>query len=225
MRTLPRVIISDGALEALKCVALVLMTGDHINKYLLHESNPYLFAAGRLVMPLFVFVLAYNLSRPGALANGVYGRTLKRMLVFACIAAIPHVALGGLLWHWWPLNVLFTLAVATAMLCLIDQRRLFAATVVAGIGGALGEFWWPALLLAAAIWCYVRRPSASAILCAVVALAAFTVFNGNWWAFGAFPVIIAASFLKIHVPRLRWAFYVYYPLHLAVLWLVVAVTR
>lgn len=221
----PYLVIPNGTIEFLKWVALILMTGDHINKYLLHEANPLLFAAGRLAMPLFVFVLAFNLARPGALANGVYRRTLNRMLVFGGIAAVPHIALGSLLWHWWPLNVLFTLAVATAMLGLLDQGRFLSATIVAGIGGALIEFWWPALLLAAALWCYVRRPSVSAAVCAVAALAAFTVFNSNWWAFGALPVILAAPFINVQVPRLRWAFYIYYPVHLTVLWVIATFTQ
>jgi len=31
------------------------MTLDHINKYLLHGSEPILFAVGRLALPLFSF--------------------------------------------------------------------------------------------------------------------------------------------------------------------------
>src|SRR4051812_42258689 len=49
--------ISDGSLEALKWVGLVLMTSDHVNKYLLQDASPTLYALGRMVMPLFGFVL------------------------------------------------------------------------------------------------------------------------------------------------------------------------
>ncbi|EBM5962874.1 TPA: TraX family protein [Salmonella enterica subsp. enterica serovar 16:l,v:-] len=58
----------------LKWIALILMIGDHINKYLLNESVPFLYYMGRIAMPLFVYVLAYNLSRPDVLKNGVYSR-------------------------------------------------------------------------------------------------------------------------------------------------------
>lgn len=57
--------LSDGSIELLKWLALILMTGDHINKYLLDYSNDILFNMGRLVLPIFVFVLAYNLTRKG----------------------------------------------------------------------------------------------------------------------------------------------------------------
>ena len=57
-------VLSSGAVEILKWTAAALMVGDHINKYLLHGSEPLLFDAGRLAMPLFAIVLGYNLARP-----------------------------------------------------------------------------------------------------------------------------------------------------------------
>jgi TraX protein. len=55
--------------EAIKWIALVLMLGDHVNKYLFNESLPFLYEAGRTVMPMFCVVLAYNLARPDTLAK------------------------------------------------------------------------------------------------------------------------------------------------------------
>ncbi len=52
--------IESGTLEGLKWLGLLLMTVDHVNKYLLHDAIPALFAAGRLAVPLFSFVLAYK---------------------------------------------------------------------------------------------------------------------------------------------------------------------
>ena len=96
--TAPRLELSSGALEALKWLALLLMTLDHVNKHLLHASVPELFAAGRLALPLFGFVLGYNLARPGALVGGVYSRTARRLALFGSIASVPFIALGGLGW-------------------------------------------------------------------------------------------------------------------------------
>jgi len=71
---LPHVAVSDGTLEALKWLALLLMVADHTNKYLLHDASHTLFNAGRIAMPLFVFVLAYNLARPDAYKRGAHSR-------------------------------------------------------------------------------------------------------------------------------------------------------
>ncbi len=37
-------------------------------------------------------------------------------------------------------------------------------------------------------------------------------------ALAALPLVLAASRVDLPMPRLRWAFYAYYPLHLAALW-------
>ena len=89
--------ISDGSLEALKWIALVLMTGDHVNKYLFNATLPVLFEAGRVALPLFIFVLAYNLARPDVMAREVYGRTMKRLALFGVLATPVFIALGGLM--------------------------------------------------------------------------------------------------------------------------------
>jgi hypothetical protein len=101
---MPRLVIPNGSVEALKWLALVLMTGDHVNKYLLNGTVPALFDAGRLAMPIFAFVLAYNLARPGNLERGVYRRTITRLGLFGVVSTPICIALGGLLYGWWPLN-------------------------------------------------------------------------------------------------------------------------
>ena len=118
--TAPVLTLSSGTLEALKWLALILMTFDHVNKHLLHASVPELFAAGRLAMPLFGLVLGYNLARPDALADGAFKRTAVRLAVFGSIASVPFIALGGLGWGWWPFNVMATLLVATLCAWLVE---------------------------------------------------------------------------------------------------------
>lgn len=67
--SLPRLFVADGTVEGLKWLGLLLMTGDHVNKYLFNGTLPFLFEAGRLAMPIFVFVLAFNLARPGQIGR------------------------------------------------------------------------------------------------------------------------------------------------------------
>ena len=112
---LPRLVVADGSIEALKWLALLLMTGDHVNKYLLNGANPLLFNMGRMALPIFCFVLAYNLARPDTLQRGIYGRTMTRLTLFGLAATPAFLALGGLWAGWWPLNVMFTLLAATAV--------------------------------------------------------------------------------------------------------------
>jgi hypothetical protein len=219
--TAPRLELSSGSLEALKWLALLLMTLDHLNKHLLHASVPELFAAGRLALPLFGFVLGYNLARHGALASGSYSRTARRLAVFGSIATIPFIALGGLGWGWWPFNIMATLLVATLCARLIEvsgPARLVTAAALFIVGGALVEFWWPGLAVCLLAWAYCRRPAWLTLTLWIGTIASLYVINRNLWALAAVPLIFAAAQVKLTVPRSRLGFYVYYPVHLAVLW-------
>lgn len=222
LNTYPRLDISNGTVEALKWLALVLMVGDHINKYLLNGTEAWLYDAGRLAMPLFMFVLAYNLARPGALEKGSYERTLIRLAVAGLIATPAFMALGGLAGGWWPLNILFTLFVLTATLRLIEQGTLQAcvtAGLVFAIGGGLVEFWWPALVFGVAIWSYRKAPSLPALLLAFGACVSLGYINGNQWALASLLLVIAAPHINVPFARLRWIFYAFYPAHLYLLWI------
>ncbi len=221
--TLPRLFVSDGTIEAMKWLALILMTGDHINKYLFNETLPFLFETGRMAMPLFVFVLAYNLARPGIYKSGAYLRIMTRLTIFGLLATPAFIALGGLLDGWWPLNIMFALLIITATLYVIEYRTVggyATAAVVFLVGSAFVEFWWPAVLFGLAVWWYCKRPGLMPLTLALESLASLWFVNGNLWALAAVPVILLLSRIDLRMPRLRWAFYGYYPIHLAALWLI-----
>jgi hypothetical protein len=225
--SLPRLVIADGTIEALKWLALVCMTCDHIDKYLLHASIPILFDVGRLAMPLFGFVLAYNLARAESFRRGVYQRAMRRLAVAGTLATPAFIGLGGLLHGWWPLNIMFALLTVTATLFLWergDWSVRLAALAVAAIGGSSVEFWWPAVGFCIAVWAYCKRPSWTALLTALFCCAALFFINGNLWALASLPIVVSATLLRLQVPRTRLAFYAYYPLHLTVIWAVHALS-
>lgn len=63
---LPRPMMADGTLEALKWLALVPMSADYVDKYLLDGTMPALFEACRPALPIFAFVLTCNPARPAS---------------------------------------------------------------------------------------------------------------------------------------------------------------
>ncbi|MCW8208091.1 conjugal transfer protein TraX [Verminephrobacter aporrectodeae subsp. tuberculatae] len=220
---LPRVVIADGTVEILKWFGVVLMTLDHVNKYLLGNSLPWAFAAGRLAMPIFGFVLAYNLARPGALASGLYGRTMKRLALYGLAATPFFIGLGGLLAGWWPLNILFTLLVATSVAWMVEQggfARLVGAATLFLLGGSMVEFWWPAVAFVLTAWWYFKTTNMVAVAVCAVVLAMLFIVNRNLWALAAVPMMLITPLIKLQVPRVRHVFYAYYPAHLAVILLI-----
>lgn len=209
--------VEDGTLEGLKWLALVLMLLDHTNKFLFTEQLPVVFEAARVTMPLFGFVLAYNLSRPGT-AGAAYLRTMKRLLVFGVLASPMFIAMVG----WWPMNIMFTLLLSVALMYLLDRGGAWhtaGAAFLFVLAGAVVEFWWPAVLVCVMAWAYCRQPTAARLVVWILATAALGLVNRNLWALAVFPIIFAAPHLRLVVPRRQYAFYAFYPLHLAVLWI------
>lgn len=215
--------ISNDALETLKWIGLLLMTADHVNKYLLNEASPALYALGRMVMPLFGFVLMVHLTRPGAFEAGVHLRVMKRMAIFALLATPAFVHLVG----WWPLNIMATLFLVTVLVWLLE-RGSWACRCTAAIaflfGGAVVEFWWPALLCCLGAWAFLRRRNALRLMLGVLAVASLSIVNGNFAAMVAIPLIWSVCWLPMHMPRSRWVFYTFYPAHLSLITLIKALT-
>lgn len=217
---LPRVVISNGTLEALKWLGLVLMTLDHANKYVFAHTLPGAFELGRLAMPIFAFVLAYNLARPGAMASGAHARTMKRLALAGVVATPFFIGLGGLV-SGWPLNIMFTLCLSTGVVYLVEKggfARRAGATALFLVGGLFVEYWWFAVAFTMAAWWYFRTANKMAVAVCALPLVALFVVNKNLWALAAVPLMLAAPLVACKVPRSRHAFYAYYPAHLALLW-------
>ena len=217
----PALQIDSGTLEALKWLAVVLMTIDHINHYLLNNRIPLMFDIGRLTMPIFGFVLGYSLGQPKARLNGVYSRVSRRLALWGVLASIPFEALNRSDLHFWPLNILILLLLVTLIAWLFDSGgplRVILAIQLFTFGGMFAEFFWPGLVSCLCVWAYRRQPSWILIFSWIGSIAAFVFFNHNFWALAAIPILIGASFVRVSVPRIKHIFYAYYPLHLSVIW-------
>lgn len=212
--------MAEGSLQALKWGALVLMVFDHINKYLYAERLPVIFQAGRMVMPIFGFVLAYNLARPGALARGVHGRMMFRLTLMGLSASPAVIVLNSFFVAanaWWPLNILFMLLLVVSLTYLLERggaMRYAGALVLFLVAGALVEYLWMGVLCCLGAWAFCRQATWTHGLLWFLGTLSLTVVNGNAWALAAIPVVLSVRQLSLRLPRIQWAFYAFYPAHL-----------
>jgi hypothetical protein len=215
--------MADGSLEAIKWAALILMVFDHTNKYLYAERLPVVFQAGRIVMPMFGFVLAYNLARPDALAKGVHGRMMYRLALMGLAATPICFILNSQFVNasvWWPLNILFTFLLVVALTYLIDRggsKRYALAIALFILGGAVVEYLWMGVLCCLGAWLFCRKASFPRLLLWILGTLSLTVINGNTWALTALPIVLMAGRMPHRLPRQTWLFYGFYPAHLLVL--------
>ena len=234
--------LNYGNLEALKWLALILMTGDHINIFILKNSAPILMYIGRLVLPIFAFALAYSLAQPNALQFGVYRRVCIRLSIAGVIATAPYVEMRG----WQSLNILFTFLLGAFISQLILQQEAYKKSLefpkrLKKIGkitsfiqpnyglialimfiylGWTVEYVWVGVVVFLSAWYFCRRPTyLSFFFCIVVLLALYPFSGGNFYALLAIPTIALFIKLNLTVPRIKYVFYIYYPLHLGLIYI------
>ena len=73
------------------------------------------------------------------------------------------------------------------------------------------------MALCLAAWRYCKAPGKLEVVVLVAATASLYLINRNHWALAALPVIFAALYFDIRMPRWRYVFYAYYPAHLGLL--------
>jgi hypothetical protein len=210
--------VADGTIEAIKWLGLGLMLADHINKYVFESNYTVVYDLGRLAMPLFMMAFAYNLARVKGDKQSTYKRIIKRLFIVGAIATPPFIAIGGTWVGWWPLNILFAFLAVTAILYCYDIYGEQWAFLLFAVSGFFVEFFHPALLIGIGTWAYCTKPSGWAALIVVVGFMLLGAINQNYWAIAALPVSFFLSRIDIPVKRFQWAFYVFYPLHLTMIW-------
>ena len=168
-----------------------------------------IFQIGRTVMPIFGFVLAYNLARPNARAHAVHSRMMYRLSFWGLIVTPMVFILNDTVvtgHAWWPLNIRFMLLLVVALICLIERggaKRDAAAVALFLIAGAGVEFLWFGVASCLGAWGYWREPTYKRLLLWAGATLSLSIVNGTAWVWAAIPVVVLASRVTITIPRVK----------------------
>lgn len=208
--------VSSGTIESLKWLGLAVMLAEHWMRYVVGEWPQWLYLAGRMAFPLFVFALALGLSgQPSPKLRAV----LIKMLIWALVAQAALQLVGVPATQ---LNVLFTfsLGLAAAQAFALLRSTFLLAITLAAIGavslwcefGPIGV----AFVAGSVALARMDAPATAAWIAVAGLLAALAVPNGNHFALAAVPVALVVWRLGIKVPRLRGMFYWVYALQFPV---------
>lgn len=191
------------------------MTLDHINRVFFNQKFYLAYCAGRLAMPLFAFVFAYNLARVEPIPSEVYIKTCKRLIVFGVLATPAYIAMNNIE-GLFPLNILFAFLVAlTVLYCYEKGKAAFPLSICLFlIGGIFIEYNWSVLLLCASFWVFCKKPSLHSILMGIAGFILLSKLNENSWGLAALPLILLATLINLKIPRWRYLFWIYYPVHM-----------
>lgn len=214
----------------LKMVAMLAMLADHIGLCLLPEFK-ILRAVGRLAFPIFAYMIA-----EGCRYTRRRGLYLARLTVLAAGCQTVYAVFGG----GWHLNILITFSMAIATIYAIDghikhrtpRSLLVMIAVLAGLVfvecvapvlfeaqgfhpdyGALG------VMLPIVIY-FARNKWEKLLFTAVILLAmAWGAGGVQWWGLLAIPLLALYNQQRGRL-NLKYVFYIFYPAHLAVIYLI-----
>lgn len=227
---------------ALKLIALITMTIDHVT-CVLSEIVPFfkenyfiLRGIGRIAFPIYCFLLV-----EGYFHTHSVSRYMGRLLFAFVLSELPFdLVFSGTAWDWSYQNVMLTLAIGLLSVTLVDHAAFYANKIAHSkrtqnvlqslmilLFGAFGyllaelcatDYGGGGVVIILLFYLFRKHP---AWLCLSVFIAMYALF---WW-FEAIGIIAMVPILLYNGKKGpcpggkagQWFFYLYYPLHLAVL--------
>jgi hypothetical protein len=203
--------------NALKLFAMVAMTCDHVGLQLLPQV-PLLRMIGRLALPVYAFLIA-----EGCRHTRSFPRYLARMAAMAALCQVVYLVAMGSLY----MCILVTFSLSISLIWAWKSGKPLLAAAVTALAfflcvvlpdlvpGFEIDYGLPGVLLPVLI--YFGKPM-PVFLCAGLALLGLSLGGNQWLAFAAVPVILLYNGER-GKRNLGRFFYWYYPLHLAVIYL------
>ncbi len=222
--------------SALKCIAIITMLIDHVGAAVLARlllagaGSEFLYSAyfttrtiGRMAFPIFCFLLVEGFEHTKNCR-----RYALRLLLFALLSEVPFdLAFTGSMMEYSHQNVFFTLFIAFVTMLAFREVEEKAAWHPALRGAALAVTLFAGMGLA-----YLLRTdyAAKGVMC-VMALYVFRKIRGaqilagclafGWWEPAALVAFLPIAFYNGKRGwNIKYMFYVFYPLHLLVLYFV-----
>ena len=216
--------------NVLKILALISMTLDHIGLQLFARHQIFRIV-GRLAFPIFAYMIAEGCT---------YTRNKKRYLV-----SIGIVALLCQTVYFFALNSLYQCIFVTFTLSVIliyafsnalekkDSKSLLIAVFLYLLVVFITEY-LPAILnktdfyvdygflgVMLPVVVYFSKGRVTKLLVAAVCLVLLSIANGGvqWYSLVALPLLALYNGDKGQL-NLKWMFYIYYPLHLVIIYLI-----
>lgn len=210
-----KMILSGLTGAQLKMIAVITMVIDHIGAILLPEEMVFRYI-GRLSFPIFCFLLVEGFIH----TKNIY-KYILRLGIFALLSEIPYdLAFFDTIFHWDKQNVFFSLCLGAGVLYVIKFTKnniektiyiLFAMLFAEALRSDYGAFG-----VALIIWFYMLYDDKNWKL---LGGAIWNFYGGiGIQSYGAFAMIPIALYNGEKGRQIKYLFYLFYPLHLLLLY-------
>ncbi len=218
----------DAGRELLKWIAIVTMTIDHIGA-ILYPELVFLRIIGRLSFPLFCYLIALGMETTRNVKN-----YFIRLFIFALISQTPFtLALG--VGPFESLNIFFTLSFGVLFVYFHQKNSLLLLIPLLVSAFLPFDYSFYGIALIGCMHVLKKDMENGVIFVVLLNLFAFFLWEAQFFSLLALPLILlhrngSLKFMnkkavnrKEPYPLWRkYFFYVYYPLHLTVLYLIKA---
>lgn len=212
----------------LKLIAMLLMTVDHVGAYLLPQYR-FLRILGRLAMPVFAWMIAEGCT---------YSRNRRRYLLTVGIVALVCMVVNYLFMHSLRQTILVTFSMSIILIVLLDRavsRKNIRSLVLMGAGFAIAgyicvflpgdlpisgfsiDYGFCGVLLPVLIYVGRNREEKLMMAAAGLAMLAMCGYPLQWYALLSVPLLALYNGQRGKY-KMKYLFYIYYPLHLAVIY-------
>lgn len=219
----PLITLSGGSREALKWVALVAMVFDHITHHLFVVEFRGVWTIGRIAFPLFAVILAYNLAQISLASQASGSSQNKHKTIIWRLLLTGLIAQPFTMWvrDVFVLNVMFTLAagawLAYPTITKHTKLEALAAIIFAVLVGQYCEFAIYGIFFVFASAKFFEDQTWPKAALVMAALAGLYFANASHRALFALIPFAIAVLVDFKVPRVKWLFYAFYPIHFFVI--------
>lgn len=224
--------------DVIKIIALITMVIDHIG-HILYPYNPDLRIIGRTTFPLFSFLIAYHLSQ-----KDLFKKYILRLLPFAILSTLLIAPFEVLIKGYFRLNIFWSFLVAIAPLFIIKKTknfkkylRIFITTlgfILFASISFLCDYKLCGFLLTIFFYAYFKTKKIVfipfLILTALILnsdhLLLYPKIILSFMAATVLPVLLIlwqSKYISLNQKRFLkpwWIFYLFYPVHFLVLYLI-----
>lgn len=199
----------------LKWIAVITMIIDHVGMGLFPQY-PIMRIIGRFAFPIYCFLLV-----EGAMHTSNKRKYLTRLLLFALISEIPfNLVLSGTPFYLTRQNIFFTLFLGLAAVFLLESKMnkvfsLSLAVILCFVARFMHVDYGGAGVLFILIFYIFRNYPLMRAFAFVIAT--MTIYQGIQW-YAILALIPISCYNGKQGPKMKYFFYLVYPIHLLILY-------
>lgn len=199
----------------LKLIAILSMTIDHIG-YLLFPKVILLRIVGRIAFPIFAYLIA-----EGFVHTGDVKKYLLRLGIFAILSEIPYdLVISGNVLDLEQQNIFFTLFAGLLAISLVSKTKSIvlqfgSIAVIALLAEFIKvDYGSVGVMMIVLFYVFRERKTERFFIVAMLIL----LIPGSTALYALLSFILIALHNKEQGPKMKWIFYLYYPVHLFILY-------